>query len=36
MHIKHQKTEEVGRCLASLWLKQTVNNVFFRLLGVVC
>lgn len=31
MHIKHQKTEEVGRCLASLWLKQTVNNVFFRL-----
>lgn len=35
MHIKHQKTEEVGRCLASLWLKQTVNNVSFRLLGVV-
>lgn len=36
MHIKHQKTEEVGRCLASLWLKLTVNNVFFRLLGAVC
>lgn len=40
MHIKHQKTKEVGRCLASRWLKQTVINVFFffriRLLGAVC
>lgn len=36
MHIKHQKTKEVGRCLASLWLKRTVNNVFLGCLGVVC
>lgn len=34
MHIKHQKTEEVGRCPASLWLKRTVN-VFFLFLGLL-
>lgn len=42
---KKKKTEEVGRCLALQWRKQTVYNVclffvcidlFFQLMGVVC
>lgn len=33
---KTPKTEDVGHCLASLWLKLTANNVFFRLLWAVC